>query len=185
MAEKVTAAQKRALEKFVPGEVRTVMGLNSSTLEALEKRALVARGKAALEKSSSNRGKYVLGEAVTITVAGYAALTGEEPAAEVVEACQKAALRLSLGAKADPGRLQVTGNVARDRRSYVAHHERNIENLRRQIEMEETRLASAKKALDDVMGVLATIKAERSEAALQYEALTGLTLLAGPGFYGQ
>lgn len=181
MAEKVTAAQKRALEKFAPGEVRTPMGINSSTLEALEKRALVVRGKAALDKSWMHNDKCILVEAVAITAAGYEALTDEEASAEVVEACQKAALRLSLGEKADPGRLQVTGRVARDRRSAVASRKRDIEILRKQIEVAEARLATEQKALLDVMDMLATIKAERSEAARQYEALTGLTLLAGPG----
>ena len=61
---KLSAAQKRALEKFTPGEVRTVMGLNGGTLEALETRCLVIRGKAALDTSWSNRAKHILVEAV-------------------------------------------------------------------------------------------------------------------------
>lgn len=182
MAEvKVSAAQKRALEKFTPGEVRTATGLNSSTLEALETRGLVVLGKAALDVSWSNRAKHLLVEAVAITTAGYEALTGEAATAEVISACDKAAFRLRLGAKADPARLWSVRRILNDDITDVRERERRIAALRKRIAEEEAQLASAKQTCDKALAKLNEVKNERAEAARQYEALTGLTLLAGPG----
>jgi hypothetical protein len=178
---KLSAAQKRALEKFTPGEVRTTVGLNSSTLEALETRCLVVRGKAALDTSWSNRAKHILVEAVAITVAGYKALTGEAASAEVIEACEKAALRLSLGLKADPARLRSVRRILNNDITDVRERERRIAALLKRIAEEEAHLAYAKQTCDEALAKFNEVKNERTEAARQYEALTGLTLLAGPG----
>jgi hypothetical protein len=178
---KLSAAQKRALEKFTPGEVRTTVGLNSSTLEALETRCLVVRGKAALDTSWSNRAKHILVEAVAITAAGYETLTGEVATAEVIGACDKAALRLSLGLKADPVRLWSVRSILNDGITDVRERERRIDALRKQIAEEEAHLAYAKQTCDEALAKFNAAKVERADAARQYEALTGLTLLAGPG----
>lgn len=182
-SEKVTAAQKRALEKMQPGECYGLMGFNTGTLDALEKRGLVSRGYAALsaERFGASAGRYYLSEAFAITAAGYAALTGEAAPADVTAACEKATALLDLGVQAHPSKLRTANNRVHGAESVVATHKRSIDNLRLALAMAETDLMNAETRLAPARQERDTIKAARNEAVSQYEALTGVKLIDGFG----
>lgn len=182
-SEKVSAAQKRALEKMQPGECYGLTGFNASTLDALEKRGLVSRGYAALsaERFGADAGRCHLSEAFAITAAGYTALTGEAASADVAAACEKAAASLVLGVQAHPSKLRVASNRVYDAESVVATHKRSIDNLRSALARAETDLMNAETWLAQAQHERDTIKAARNEAVSKYEALTGVKLIAGVG----
>lgn len=182
-SEKVTAAQKRALEKMQPGECYGLMGFNTGTLDALEKRGLVSRGYAALsaEQFGASAGRYHLSEAFAITAAGYTALTGKEASADVAAACEKAAASLVLGVQAHPSKLRAANNRVHGAESVVAIHKRSIDNLRSALARAETDLMKAETWLSRAQQDRDAIKTARNEAVSQYEALTGVKLISGFG----
>lgn len=182
-SEKVTAAQKRALEKMQPGECYGLMGFNTGTLDALEKRGLVSRGYAALSAArfGASAGRYHLSEAFAITVVGYTALTGKEAPADVAAACEKAAALLALGVQAHPSKLRAANNQVHGDEGVVALRKRAVDNLRLALARAETDLMNAETRLAQAQHERDTIKAARNEAVSQYEARTGVTLIAGVG----
>lgn len=184
MAEvKVSAAQRRALEKMQPGECYGLMGFNTGTLDALEKRGLVSRGYAALsaERFGASAKRYHLSEAFAITAAGYTALTGKEASADVAAACEKAAALLVLGMQAHPSKLRAANNQVHGDEGVVALRKRAVDNLRSALAKAETDLMNAETRLSRAQQDRDAIKAARNEAVSQYEALTGVKLISGFG----
>jgi hypothetical protein len=182
-SEKVTAAQKRALEKMQPGECYGLMGFNTGTLDALEKRGLVTRGYAALSAKpfGASAGRYHLSEAFAITAAGYTALTGKAPSADVAAACEKAAASLVLGVQAHPSKLRAANNQVHGDEGVVALRKRAVDNQRARLVDLENDLKNAEAWLARARQERDTIKAARKEAVSKYEALTGVKLIAGVG----